>query len=133
MPGALKPSCCSEPPRRGSSCSKPSASFQPPLSRARSPQPSSPAISDLWQDDFLQLLLSEVLHVGLQVRQQHQPHVLLVHLKQLQQHRDHPRLEQGRRQQARGVSPCAVYPRSEVITDEKANCHFHERSTKGNS
>lgn len=63
----------------------------------------------LGQDDFLQLLLGEVPHVGLQVRQQHRPHVLLVHLKQPQQHGDHPRLEQGWWEQAGGSSPRTVF------------------------
>lgn len=69
------------------------------------PQP-PPPVSDLRQDDLPQLLRGEVLHVGLQVRQQHHAHMLLVDREQPQQHRDHARLEQGRRQQPPGRSRC---------------------------
>lgn len=91
-----------------------------------------PTVSDLWQDDFPQLLLSEVLHIGLEVRQQHHPHVLLVYLKQLEQHGDHPRLEQGWREQARVLSLCMVYPIRGGYRGEKGR-HFSERSSKHNS
>lgn len=70
--------------------------------------PCPPPTADLWQDDVPQLLLGEVRHIGLQVTQQHHSHVLLMDLKQLEQHRDDPRLEQGWGQQARAFSPRSV-------------------------
>lgn len=70
---------------------------EPPSFRATSPDdPAHPPAEPpayLGQDNLLQLLLREVPHVRLQVGQQHHPHVLLVHLEEPQQHRDHPRLE----------------------------------------
>ena len=59
----------------------------------------------------------------LQVGEQHHAHVLLVHLEQPQQHRDHPRLEQGWGEEARGFSVRVVFPQigqgKKIITSVK--------------
>lgn len=61
-------------------------------------------ILNLWQYDVFQLFPREQFCIGMDVRQQHHPHVLLVNLEELQQHRNHVSLEQGWRQEAVGLA-----------------------------
>jgi len=61
-------------------------------------------ILNLWQYDVFQLFPREQFCIGMDVRQQHHPHVLFMNLKELQQHRNYVSLEQGWRQEAVGLA-----------------------------